>query len=161
MTIIPKVILWSDILMIQNGILSSLNYFIPNYDLIQLITRRLILGCEVEKQLFHVPVEEWAEVSLEVKYHETHIILLTGCTVVWNISTVTKTYKCKMTIHIHNKESIITRGVADAGFHVQILGFNPPEFPYAHVTYQMKENFVYMVISRGPRNLHEYFSWHN
>jgi len=72
--------------MVQHGVFSALNNFIPNNNLIQFVTWRLILRRKIEKQLFHIPIEQWAEISLEVKDHKAHVVLLPGCTIVRDIS---------------------------------------------------------------------------
>lgn len=75
--------------MIQHSIFSALNNFIPNNNLIQFVTWRFILRRKIEKQLFHIPIEQWAKISLEVKDHKAHVVLLPGCTIVRDISPVT------------------------------------------------------------------------
>jgi len=83
--VVPKVILWPNIFVIEDCILPPLNDLVPNDDLVQLVARSFILGRQVQEQLLHVPVEQGAQVSLQVKDHKSHVILLPGRAVVWHI----------------------------------------------------------------------------
>ena len=43
---------------IQDGIVPSLNDFVPEDNLIQFVIISLVLGGQIQKELFHIPVEE-------------------------------------------------------------------------------------------------------
>ena len=56
-------------------------------DLVDLVVLCLVLGHEVEEELFGVPVEEWREVSVHIKTQGTKVILLPRHCILRNILT--------------------------------------------------------------------------
>jgi len=73
--IVPEVVFGGETLVIQNGVLPSLNDFVPQHDLIEFVVHSLILRRQIEEQLLHVPVEEMSQIRLQVPTQESQVVL--------------------------------------------------------------------------------------
>jgi len=81
-SIVPEVVFGIHWPVIQDGIFSTLNDFVPQNNLIDDIVLRFIFRSEVQKELFDVPVEKRREISLKIEGKKSEIILLSGRTVI-------------------------------------------------------------------------------
>lgn len=70
---------------VQSGVFTSKNNLIPQHHLVQRIAFCGILSRQVEKQLFHIPVKNWLQISREVKGDETQITAFSGSCEVINV----------------------------------------------------------------------------
>lgn len=64
------------VLQVKDGIVSALDNLIPEDDLVQFIVLGLVLGSQVQEQLFHVPVEQGVQVSIEIECDVAQVPLL-------------------------------------------------------------------------------------
>lgn len=64
------------VLQVEDGVVPALHNLVPEHDLVQIIVLRLVLGRQVEEQLFHVPVEQRIQVSVEIECDVAQVALL-------------------------------------------------------------------------------------
>lgn len=75
-SVVEEVVLGLQIFFVHHNSLGSLDNPIPEHDLIDGVSRRFVLGDEVDEQLLYVPVECLREVDFKIKRKRRQIDLL-------------------------------------------------------------------------------------
>jgi len=84
-SVVPEVVFGVHGPVVEDGILAPLNDLVPEYNLIDLVGLGLVLGSQIKEELLHVPVEQGAQVGLQVKSEESQIVFLPGGRIVGNV----------------------------------------------------------------------------